>query len=87
MSKTRTINPTIPPPVPACHGSADCAVMGAASASMNSESWRRRDRAKWNILAVSVEYYGTARTVVNSEYCFAGREENRVHKQCCRLKP
>lgn len=42
----------IPPPVPACHGFADCAVIGAASASMKSESWRRMETMKLNILVV-----------------------------------
>jgi hypothetical protein len=48
------MNPMIPPPVPACHGFADCAVMGAASASINSESWRRSEMTKFIMLAVLV---------------------------------
>ena len=54
MSRTRTMNPMIPPPVPACHGFADCAVMGAASAIMNIESWRRSEMIKFIILAVLI---------------------------------
>lgn len=50
MSRTRTMNPMMPPPVPACHGFADWVVIGAASASINSESWRRRERTKLYIL-------------------------------------
>lgn len=46
------MNPTMPPPVPACHGSAPCAVMGAASAIMNMESWRSRERTKLNMMPV-----------------------------------
>jgi hypothetical protein len=46
------MNPIIPPPVPACHGFTDSVVMGAASASMNSESWRRREMTKFIILAI-----------------------------------
>ena len=45
------MKPTIPPPVPACQGFAACVVMGAASASMNSESWRSTETAKLNMLA------------------------------------
>lgn len=52
MSRTRTMNPTMPPPVPACHGSAFCTVRGAASASMNMESWRSRESTMLNMFAV-----------------------------------
>jgi hypothetical protein len=38
MSRTRTINPTMPPPVPACHGLALWTVTGAASTRRNMES-------------------------------------------------
>ena len=54
MSRTRTMNPTMPPPVPACHGFADWAEIGAASASMKKESCRRAERTRLNILAVIV---------------------------------
>jgi len=46
------MNPMMPPPVPACQGLADCAVMGAASASMNMDSWRSRERTKFIMMAV-----------------------------------
>jgi hypothetical protein len=49
------MNPMIPPPVPACHGFADCAVIGAASASMNSESWRMSEMTKFIMMAVLVK--------------------------------
>jgi hypothetical protein len=52
MSSTKTMNPTMPPPVPACHGFALIAEMGAASASMKNESWSRAAMTKLNILAV-----------------------------------
>lgn len=52
MSRTRTMNPMIPPPVPACHGLADCTVMGAASASMNIDSWSNRESTKFIMMAV-----------------------------------
>jgi hypothetical protein len=46
------MNPMMPPPVPACHGLADCTVMGAASASMNIDSWRSSERTKFIMMAV-----------------------------------
>jgi hypothetical protein len=52
MSRTRTMNPIIPPPVPACHGFADWTVIGAASTRRNMESWRRAESTRLNILAV-----------------------------------
>jgi hypothetical protein len=61
ISSTKTMNPTIPPPVPACHGFALIAETGAASASMKKESWRRAAMTKLNILADV--YLKTARIV------------------------
>jgi hypothetical protein len=52
ISSTNTINPTIPPPVPACHGFADCTDMGAASASAKKESSRRAARTMLNMAMV-----------------------------------
>lgn len=46
------MNPMIPPPVPACQGLADWTVMGAASASMNIDSWSSRESTKFIMVAV-----------------------------------
>jgi hypothetical protein len=63
------MNPMIPPPVPACHGLADCAVMGAASASMNMESCKSRERTKFIMMAMMIDGELDRR-----EYGFRGME-------------
>jgi hypothetical protein len=52
MSRTSTMKPTMPPPVPACHGFADWTVRGAASTSRNMESCSRAARIRLNMAAV-----------------------------------
>jgi hypothetical protein len=49
MSSTRTMNPTIPPPVGPCQF-ADWVVMGAASTARAMESWRRAASTSWNMV-------------------------------------
>lgn len=78
MSRTRTMNPTIPPPVPACHGSAPWAVMGAASASMNMESWSSMERARLNMVAV----FGGCETWIKRLYVEC-RDESKVTAAAC----
>jgi hypothetical protein len=46
------MNPTMPPPVPACHGLVPMVDTGAASASMKKESWRRAATTKLNMMTV-----------------------------------
>jgi hypothetical protein len=48
------MNPTMPPPVPACHGFALMVETGAASASMKKESCKSAAMTKLNMLAVSI---------------------------------
>lgn len=73
------MNPMIPPPVPACHGFAVCAVMGAASASMNMDSCRSRERAKFIIVSVLVGLkFGVWSLVERNGYFGRGGERWRV---------
>lgn len=59
ISRTNTMKPMMPPPVPYCHGLAAVALtpsvtVGAASASVASHSWRKGTMVLENIFAVTV---------------------------------
>lgn len=91
MSRTKTMNPMTPPPAPACHGFADCTAMGAASASMNMESWRKREMTKFIMLAVlaicAYEVVVTVKVKVKARVypvvCVCEREECGSADGCC----
>jgi hypothetical protein len=69
MSSTKTMNPTMPPPVPACHGFALMVETGAASASMKKESCKSAAMTRLNMLAVSIG------DVWETEMCVTGQEK------------